>query len=299
MASEAANHHLNQLNTNSAVSSKDASPSLSHRAHYATPGNILDMQNGHFSAGFLHAGGSTHASTLTAAVLGATPTLCPSSLSPLETSINLSSQAASIPTAQDSPDKSGVFPTAAAACSLPIPIPTMHSPACHQDSNATIFQQVTPFGTPSVSSLAASLANQTPFLPPPSAPNQPSAFFPSSGYDMTPNYESKLPFNSDVVKAVDASSSIAVSLPTTSSSSLLTRAKTTSAATSTTKCPIINCHDKIAKIIGHCKYCQHHFCSLHRLPEQHQCSRIGDLKLASFNRNSEKLFKEKCVADKV
>ena len=59
------------------------------------------------------------------------------------------------------------------------------------------------------------------------------------------------------------------------------------------------CTRKIAPIIGLCVYCEHKFCSLHRLPEGHFCENIDKCRENSFKRNEAKLLSEKCVAAKV
>jgi predicted nucleic acid binding AN1-type Zn finger protein len=46
-------------------------------------------------------------------------------------------------------------------------------------------------------------------------------------------------------------------------------------------CKYIECKSKISKIIGHCKSCEQSFCSKHRLPESHSCSKLQELRLSS------------------
>lgn len=65
------------------------------------------------------------------------------------------------------------------------------------------------------------------------------------------------------------------------------------------RCKFSDCSERIAKIVGDCKYCSESFCSRHRLPESHSCLNMKGCKQESFNKNSVKLFGEKCVADKV
>lgn len=65
------------------------------------------------------------------------------------------------------------------------------------------------------------------------------------------------------------------------------------------RCGFSDCLERVAKIIGDCKYCTESFCSRHRLPESHSCNNLKGCKQESFKRNSVKLFGEKCVADKV
>ncbi|KAI9359898.1 polyubiquitin [Pilaira anomala] len=66
-----------------------------------------------------------------------------------------------------------------------------------------------------------------------------------------------------------------------------------------TRCPFPNCTDKIVKIIGDCRYCQHKFCARHRLPEAHACENLMSCRQAAHERNSIKLLSERCVASKV
>jgi len=65
------------------------------------------------------------------------------------------------------------------------------------------------------------------------------------------------------------------------------------------KCDFEDCNKKPAVIIGDCKFCSHKFCAQHRLPETHQCVNLKECRQQSFDRNKEKLLKEKCVATKV
>lgn len=65
------------------------------------------------------------------------------------------------------------------------------------------------------------------------------------------------------------------------------------------KCFVVECTDRIAKIVGDCRYCGHHFCSKHRLPESHGCDNIQGCRQQSYEKNSSKLMGEKCVADRV
>ena len=66
-----------------------------------------------------------------------------------------------------------------------------------------------------------------------------------------------------------------------------------------TRCFLEGCSDRIAKIIGDCRYCSSKFCGKHRLPETHLCPNMQTCKQQSFEKNSNKLMNEKCVANKV
>jgi len=59
------------------------------------------------------------------------------------------------------------------------------------------------------------------------------------------------------------------------------------------------CTKKAAVVVGDCKFCQQHFCVKHRLPEMHSCTGLESCKKTSYDKNKEKLMKEKCVANKV
>ncbi|KAF1807443.1 ubiquitin-related domain-containing protein [Mucor lusitanicus] len=65
------------------------------------------------------------------------------------------------------------------------------------------------------------------------------------------------------------------------------------------RCAYSSCSDKVVKIIGDCRYCQHKFCSRHRLPEDHVCENLMSCRQAAHERNSIKLLSERCVASKV
>ncbi|CAB5373981.1 unnamed protein product [Rhizophagus irregularis] len=51
--------------------------------------------------------------------------------------------------------------------------------------------------------------------------------------------------------------------------------------------------------IGYCKYCDHHYCNGHRLPEAHTCKNLTSCRQASFEKNAAKLRSEQCVASKL
>jgi predicted nucleic acid binding AN1-type Zn finger protein len=65
------------------------------------------------------------------------------------------------------------------------------------------------------------------------------------------------------------------------------------------KCAFGDCIQKPVLIVGDCRFCQSKFCANHRLPEAHACSGMETCKTNSFNKNKEKLEREKCVAAKV
>ena len=65
------------------------------------------------------------------------------------------------------------------------------------------------------------------------------------------------------------------------------------------KCNISACSDRVARLIGVCRWCQGEFCAKHRLPESHECKNLTGCKQVSHEKNSDKLLNGKCVADKV
>ena len=60
-----------------------------------------------------------------------------------------------------------------------------------------------------------------------------------------------------------------------------------------------SCARNAALIIGDCKFCKKHFCGKHRLPEAHACANMETCRTQHFERNKQKLFREKCVSTKV
>jgi predicted nucleic acid binding AN1-type Zn finger protein len=55
----------------------------------------------------------------------------------------------------------------------------------------------------------------------------------------------------------------------------------------------LDCKRKVPLIIGHCKYCDGEYCSVHRLPEDHNCSHMGTCKKTHYDKNLIKLMSEK------
>ena len=63
------------------------------------------------------------------------------------------------------------------------------------------------------------------------------------------------------------------------------------------RCPV--CQTKAAAIIGNCKFCCLNYCAGHRLPETHTCPNLKDCKKQSFEKNSQLVMSQKCVALKI
>ncbi|KAI8616748.1 hypothetical protein BC830DRAFT_1116754 [Chytriomyces sp. MP71] len=59
------------------------------------------------------------------------------------------------------------------------------------------------------------------------------------------------------------------------------------------------CQEKAVKTIGHCKLCEHSFCSRHRLPESHNCDKIPIMKKSSFDKTAEALMEGRTVTQKI
>jgi len=65
------------------------------------------------------------------------------------------------------------------------------------------------------------------------------------------------------------------------------------------KCAYADCQRKPAVGVGDCRFCTSKFCGQHRLPETHSCPHLENCRKQSFDKNKEKLMKEKCVGLKV
>jgi predicted nucleic acid binding AN1-type Zn finger protein len=65
------------------------------------------------------------------------------------------------------------------------------------------------------------------------------------------------------------------------------------------RCCLSGCTDKVATLIGDCRYCQLAFCARHRLPEMHQCANIDTVKKDAYDKNAHALVSNKCVERKI
>jgi len=65
------------------------------------------------------------------------------------------------------------------------------------------------------------------------------------------------------------------------------------------QCSFDTCSKKPLVGLGDCKYCSGKYCGAHRLPEDHLCSNLQDCKNASFDKNKQKLMKEKCTSVRI
>ncbi|VVT56374.1 uncharacterized protein SAPINGB_P005018 [Magnusiomyces paraingens] len=95
-------------------------------------------------------------------------------------------------------------------------------------------------------------------------------------------------------------------LPETSSSSSSSSNATTTTTTkpspskkSKKRCSAKNCISAPLRYVGDCQFCNGHFCSKHRLLEQHSCVGLQNCKQQLHERNAVKLQSEQTVANKV
>ena len=59
------------------------------------------------------------------------------------------------------------------------------------------------------------------------------------------------------------------------------------------------CTSRIIRIIGDCNYCSSKFCGDHRLPEDHLCKNIQDVKKKAFSINETNVLNGRCVGQKL
>lgn len=57
----------------------------------------------------------------------------------------------------------------------------------------------------------------------------------------------------------------------------------------TKKCKCKGCKEKVAYIIGLCKWCNKEHCYLHRIPEQHNCPGLEKCREESLKKNEDLL----------
>lgn len=58
-------------------------------------------------------------------------------------------------------------------------------------------------------------------------------------------------------------------------------------------CTFKDCQLGAQRIVGDCGFCQGHFCSKHRLLEDHKCEGLEDCKKQSHERNAAQLESER------
>lgn len=64
-------------------------------------------------------------------------------------------------------------------------------------------------------------------------------------------------------------------------------------------CYVDKCGSPASKFIGDCNFCKGHFCSKHRLMENHACEGLTSCKEAMHKRNADKLEREQTRAPKI
>merc|ERR1711890_52288 len=64
-------------------------------------------------------------------------------------------------------------------------------------------------------------------------------------------------------------------------------------------CIFSNCLNRINRVIGTCLHCKYTFCGKHRIPESHDCEKMVLCKKRAFDKNSDKLSREKVEVKKV
>ncbi|KAL2264782.1 hypothetical protein VTJ83DRAFT_7292 [Remersonia thermophila] len=64
------------------------------------------------------------------------------------------------------------------------------------------------------------------------------------------------------------------------------------------KCSFESCKSAAQRIVGDCSFCDGHFCSAHRLLEDHKCQNLEDCKREAFEQNLSQLNKERTQAIK-
>lgn len=96
----------------------------------------------------------------------------------------------------------------------------------------------------------------------------------------------------DVIKSVSSASS-----STTVGNSIRVSKRTSKKRKN--GCFADKCGSAASKFIGDCNFCKGHFCSKHRLMENHACEGLTSCKEAMHKRNADKLQKEQTRAPKI
>ncbi|GAV52679.1 hypothetical protein ZYGR_0AG06700 [Zygosaccharomyces rouxii] len=65
------------------------------------------------------------------------------------------------------------------------------------------------------------------------------------------------------------------------------------------KCYFDKCTSPASKFIGDCNFCKGHYCSKHRLMENHACEGLTSCKETMHKRNADKLVSEQTKAPKI
>ena len=65
------------------------------------------------------------------------------------------------------------------------------------------------------------------------------------------------------------------------------------------KCNFPNCKNKILSMAIDCSKCKNYFCSMHRLPEKHECKFMEEIKEEAKKDNTKILMENKCVTSQL
>ncbi|SCU85533.1 LAME_0D01728g1_1 [Lachancea meyersii CBS 8951] len=65
------------------------------------------------------------------------------------------------------------------------------------------------------------------------------------------------------------------------------------------RCYYEKCGSTALKFIGDCQFCQGHFCSRHRIMENHSCQGLKSCKEQMHQRNADKLAAEQTIVSKI
>ncbi|KAG0671862.1 hypothetical protein C6P45_004737 [Maudiozyma exigua] len=64
-------------------------------------------------------------------------------------------------------------------------------------------------------------------------------------------------------------------------------------------CYMDNCSNASLKFIGDCNFCHGHYCSKHRIMENHKCTGLNTCKEQMHKRNADKLDREQTIIPKI
>ncbi|AMD19142.1 HBR241Wp [Eremothecium sinecaudum] len=65
------------------------------------------------------------------------------------------------------------------------------------------------------------------------------------------------------------------------------------------RCHFSKCGSMALKFIGDCQFCEGHFCSKHRLMENHSCNGLRSCKEQMHQKNADKLAQEQTIVPKI
>jgi predicted nucleic acid binding AN1-type Zn finger protein len=61
----------------------------------------------------------------------------------------------------------------------------------------------------------------------------------------------------------------------------------------------LKCTNRVAMVVGDCRFCGLHFCNKHRLPETHCCTSLAACQRAAVDLNTTRLLAGRCVGVKI